>query len=262
MGVAINTGDTVGAKYSSGLITPAQASMVGLFIMLPDSTAALPVSAIAKNWAPGGVDAAIVGAPVLDGAGFGATLKSGSNYLQTGIYETDNMTMFAIPKIGGAGANSGWPISNYPSPRSLTDTTSVIGTGLQMSNSAGSQVLTGFFSKYSGSPGGASGLIGPSGETIASPSGARAIALRDAETAGTVTFNDLTSGVKNSATRSSGVRDKGSAPMRLGSSYSADGQDPIEYYMFALWSTSLSDSDLASFYTWAKAFCARRGVAI
>lgn len=259
-GVVISTGTGQSYRTSAakrgGLISPVPSGLEGLFLMEGSD-----LTLLGKNWAAGKADAALVGTPTMGGSNYGTNLTSGSAYLQSAIAESDNMTILAVVENA---AKAAWPITNYPSTRP-GDSVNSNGIGLQMTRSGSgpyTQGFNGFMSRYSGTPGAATALVGPSGASFASPTGNRAVSLRVAEPSGVATFDDLTGATKTTATRPSGVRDKGSAALRLGGSYSADGQTQTLYYAFAIWSRALTDAELSTFYTWLKAYWLRRSITI
>lgn len=232
-----------------------KASLRGLFIFETN------VAMLARNWAENGNDAKLVGAPAMGAGGNGAYFQQATDYLQTDIPETSDLTY--IFTIDQATAAAFWPLGNYNGARSASDATLSNGCLMQMTVIGSDQRYNAIFSRFSGSAGDATSNVTAS--KLVAPGGNRMIAVRIDEPAGTMHLSDLTGGGADLVvTRPGGtVRDLNPLPFRIGSNYlSRDTTPAMRMYDCCILSEFISDDELAAYATWLRQYWARRGITV
>lgn len=215
-----------------------------------------------KNYALGKTDFTLVGSPTL--SDHSAQFQHTVAWLQTAVAETDNMTLIAICSTAKQNA---YLVSNYGTVRTgNTNSQYPLGANLR-TTAQGASTTVNFLTTTAGYYAGgvndtANGISTTLTRTAAV--GYRCAAARFTESSGVVKINDLTAGDSATATRPSGSRDKSTATFRVGSAILGDPSrpDPVDILGFAIYSETLSDTNLSLVYAWFKAYYARRGISI
>lgn len=247
---------------------PINSALEGIFLLdgTRDGTvsAAQAVLNACKNRAEGKPDAIAAGAPVANARSL--TLTNNTNYLQTQIAESDNMTIVVLNRGDYAAGNY---VGNVQSPRAAGGSQKSYGVGMQTNaaTAANGNSYVASFGQYDGLLTTVSAILPASGLYNPDDTAWMAWALRVSETVagggvgstGTVTRDLLTPASRNSVVRAAGqVRDKGAGTLRIGSGYISDSSkaDPITLGLVMVYSAALNDADLAATYAWLRAFAA------
>lgn len=210
-----------------------------------------------RNWAPGKPDFAQGGAVTVQD--YNVRLQNLVGYLTTSAVETDDMTLYAV--VSKAKQNA-YILTNTGALRPGGSTVYPAGINLRTTNSSGSATvnfLGATDGSYDGTLNGASTAVS-AGLTRTASSGWRFVVAKFDEPAGTVRIRDMTAGDEATATRASGVRDKLTAPLWVGSSRLGDvnRNDPLDIAHFGVLSRLTSDAEDSAIYEYVKAYFGRR----
>lgn len=220
-----------------------------------------------KNLAPGKSDLTVIGSPTVSADYI--TLKNVTNYLQTNVAESADMTLLSVR--ASAQVINAIDISNS----AVIQRTGGIypnGVGLRTSpfGSAPISDTQNFYSAtvgyYSGTSGATANTLSTSSALTTEPSVDTHIAFSSRITsAGVLTRNDLTKSTSSSATIPGGnVRDT-SGLLRIGSAGLGDATraDDLPLSMVFIWSRALSDTELINAaYGWIKSYYTRRSIVV
>lgn len=250
MGVKIISRESL-APWNTKVIPPVTRGLVGWWNFDTD------VSRFPFNRAIDGVSAAMVGTPLL-GVGFG-TFTSMSNYLQTEISETDEMTIISlcrsnsvIPGGASSGGDATTPafVTNYIGPVVTSGYTgNALGVGLFATSPS---VLSGFACRDNGS--GVATLAGAGLNDTVANWGFRGVRITSSLT---TTFN-RTVGTQNNSTVTN-RRIRNSQKLRIGSTTTAfAGKADIS--AVAIFNVALTDEEIDKVVAMMRVRSARLGI--
>jgi hypothetical protein len=217
----------------------------------------------ARNLALGGPKPTIYGAPVQNASS--VVLLDNVNYVDTGVLQTADMTVFAVFKALADGGSS-MVLGNYRSTR-VNDTVSSMGLSLytipgsnNSDNLTSPRLNVGEYSGVAGDPSVALQVEASGRE----PVGAfKAFAGRCRSSDRVRTLFDL--GVGDTVTGvGTQTIDIGSGTIRIGSSYGVVGPFPntCEVAFAGVWNAALTDAQIEIVYARVKAVMASAGIAV
>jgi len=259
----------IGSEQRGYLVPPINTGLEGLFLFDGTRDGALTqqqaIANAVKNRVEGKPDAVAVGAPVANARSM--TFLNFTNFLQTLIAETDNMTAIVVNRGDYAGGNY---VSNTQSKAARNPNLASYGFSMHAiaatpSNGNSYYAQSDQYDSANGAVAGTAhsqpGLYNPDDTSWMAWSAriSETVAGGGAGSVGIVTRDILTIGSKLSTQRAAGLyRDHASGALRIGSGNINDASkaDPITMAMVLIYSQALSDPDLAKTYQWIKQFCA------
>lgn len=236
MSNALNLGNIIlpGDGYPSlfGFQIPVVSGLEGAFL-LGDGEAML-----GKNYAPGKSDGVVIGTPT---ANSGYAAMSGSGYIDTGISETDALTLFAVLRdSSGTVDMAPGVIGNYVSGNS--------GASLYM----GADYIRSGLAR-TGTTDGVSTGINPAIFSLVSARGATGIATR---------VKNWTAGSENSGTAITDRALNTAQTLKIGELPNASFAGPIDIGLAMIYSRVLTDVEMDQMAAWARSYCAAKGITV
>ncbi len=216
----------------------------------------------ARNYAPGGAPAAVVGSPTLSAKG---AVMSGGNYVRTAVTQTPSITLIAVGHPVGDGAELGMFISNYsgarPSGLSGNSYGASIYCAADDANAGVYEVRAGVAS-FSGVSGAASVLnsVSLAGLDITKPA---FLAMSFDATEAVVRAYNFTTGVSGQRAPITDKLDIGTPPFYVGATPSVSWTNrPKNIHFSAIYDRKLNEEELRLIYERIKSYLAPRNVSI
>lgn len=223
-------------------------------------TDAAKLARVRKNWISGKADGGIVGAPV-PAVDYTSKFKTATNYIDTGVAETDAMTLLLGFRVPGATAsNPTTDLATNGTRPMMMGNMGTGGVGLYISGTTGlpSGVLSGAANyDNSGTPAVQIGTL-----TIPDVTAWRMASLTVTPGTG-FRLRGLTSGISaykaDTRTRS---KNTATSTIRIGSTGRNDFLGEHDICFAAVYTVALTDAEIDSIYAAVKSFLAPRGIAI
>lgn len=250
---------TTGANFEANAVSyiPPVADGLTYWSFLNDS-----LEKLARNFAPEGKPASVVGTPPVTAAG---TVLSSAAHIQTQVLQTQSLTLIVVGNPVADGAEQGMFISNYTSARPGGLTGSSFGVSLFVTASddvAGKYDLRGNVSSFPGTSGGTSTLRQAvlRNLDITKPA---FLAMSIDATEKVVRLYNMSTGVSSQLATFADPIDIGIGPLKIGASpLGPYPNNPKNYHFAAAYNRKLSDVEISLIYARAKTYLASRGVSI
>lgn len=213
MGVQVIAKGVDAELYATEYAAPVRRGLEGIFFL----NTSLEKSA--RNYAPGKTQASIVGAPV-PSANF-LSGKSSSNYIQTDINETAEMTLFSIARALNIPATT--PMAPADAPMLITNYTNISPSGIFQWFSSPTIIQAG--AAYGADAGGASN---PSASVTTDPT-RWCLYSTVVKATSIVTTNHTTGATVTRTITNEGTRQLSTRKFRIGSSYLAVAEKELRH---------------------------------